>query len=519
MLNPATVQRFARLSAVSLFLCLATSAPCATIAAASSSSSSDSAGGGGGGLSPGKLRSLGEEALLQRDYENAESYYDQACRSEPENAVNFYKLSRVHHRMRRLTSALEDLDRAIELDPEKTAYLTERARLLVSLGRCGEAVRDYDRAVDVDADAATNAASDLRSRARECADLVEWATEAYLAEEWGAAAEYLQAALSHTERAFDLLFMKAQSDYHTGDYYATVSETGKILKSNAGHLEAYRLRGEAYYRLGEHDTAKTHFREGLKHDPEHAGCKKGHRRVKNLLKKDQKAQAYADEGKHAEAVETWRAAVALDDEHHEYRKPTLLKIAESYGAMEDHDSAIETAQHAVDLHDEKDVRPRLVLGDALLAAERYEEALRTYQQAMEQAQGDEDKQECHERIQKGETALKQSKTKNYYKILGVPRNARMKDIKKAYRDGALQWHPDKNEDKEKAEKMFQDIGEAYEVLSDKEKRAKYDRGEDVFENQGGGGQRGHNPHEFFQQHFQNMGGRGGGGRTHTFHFG
>lgn len=52
--------------------------------------------------------------------------------------------------------------------------------------------------------------------------------------------------------------------------------------------------------------------------------------------------------------------------------------------------------------------------------------------------------------------------------------------------------------------MFHDIGEAYEVLSDEELKAKYDRGEAVFDNQGGGGGGGHhfNPHQFFHQNFQ-----------------
>ena len=68
--------------------------------------------------------------------------------------------------------------------------------------------------------------------------------------------------------------------------------------------------------------------------------------------------------------------------------------------------------------------------------------------------------------------------------------------------------------------MFQDIAEAYEVLSDEEMRGKYDRGEEVFENQGGG-QRQHNPHQSFQQHFQQGGGgghRGGGGGGQRMHF-
>ncbi|XP_077303977.1 dnaJ homolog subfamily B member 2 [Lithobates pipiens] len=65
---------------------------------------------------------------------------------------------------------------------------------------------------------------------------------------------------------------------------------------------------------------------------------------------------------------------------------------------------------------------------------------------------------------------------DYYDILGVPRNATQDDIKRAYRKLALKWHPDKNPDnKELAEKKFKDIAEAYEVLSDAEKREAYDR--------------------------------------------
>lgn len=119
-------------------------------------------------------------------------------------------------------------------------------------------------------------------------------------------------------------------------------------------------------------------------------------------------------------------------------------------------------------------------------------------------------------MQKAQVALKQSKEKNYYKILGLARTANKKEIKSAYRKHALEWHPDKNEDKEKAEKMFQDISEAYEVLSDEELKGKYDRGEAVFDNQGGGGggQRGHGfPEQMFRQHFQH-GGQGGGRRQH-----
>jgi len=80
-----------------------------------------------------------------------------------------------------------------------------------------------------------------------------------------------------------------------------------------------------------------------------------------------------------------------------------------------------------------------------------------------------------------EKAIKRGK-KNYYQILGVPKTADENQIKRAYRQLALQWHPDKNsetvEKRTQAEKQFKAVNEAYAVLSDPEKRRNYDLSDD-----------------------------------------
>ncbi len=65
--------------------------------------------------------------------------------------------------------------------------------------------------------------------------------------------------------------------------------------------------------------------------------------------------------------------------------------------------------------------------------------------------------------------------RDYYKLLGVERNASQDEIKKVYRKLAMKYHPDKNPGNKQAEEKFKDITEAYEVLSDKTKRARYDQ--------------------------------------------
>lgn len=68
------------------------------------------------------------------------------------------------------------------------------------------------------------------------------------------------------------------------------------------------------------------------------------------------------------------------------------------------------------------------------------------------------------------------KKRDYYDILGVKKDASKADIKSAYRKAALKWHPDKNPDnKEEAEKKFKEINEAYQVVSDPQKRKTYDQ--------------------------------------------
>ena len=65
--------------------------------------------------------------------------------------------------------------------------------------------------------------------------------------------------------------------------------------------------------------------------------------------------------------------------------------------------------------------------------------------------------------------------RDYYEVLGLSREASTDEIKKAYRKLAMKYHPDKNPNNKEAEEKFKEIAESYAILSDEQKRAKYDR--------------------------------------------
>merc|ERR1711997_414704 len=160
-------------------------------------------------------------------------------------------------------------------------------------------------------------------------------------------------------------------------------------------------------------------------------------------------------------------------------------------------------------------------GRSYMEMEQYDEAIRDFEQINKMERGN---HEYRQLLATAKLELKKSKRKDYYKILGVDRSANDDEIKKGYRKRALVHHPDRHagaseEEKKEHEKKFKEVGEAYGVLSDTKKRARYDNGHDVddLEGHGHSGYGGDiDPNQIFQAFFSNG---GGGGAQQHFSFG
>lgn len=215
----------------------------------------------------------------------------------------------------------------------------------------------------------------------------------------------------------------------------------------------------------------------------------------------------------------------MDELNINYNSTIYLNIAIGFSKQKKNDEALKMLNRAIQFNP-KYAKAYVKRGDVNTDLGNHEEALRDYQTAH---QLEPKEFNVEDKIKHAKVKAREAAKKDYYKILGVEKSASEDDIKKAYRKLALKWHPDRNqgseEEKAKADKMFKDINEAYSVISDPDKRKKFDMGTyDPTDPNGGGGFGGFggpggmggmniDPSEIFKM-FMGGGGMGGMGGMH-----
>lgn len=434
--------------------------------------------------------------------------YTKAIELDP-TARTFYQRAKAYQKLQQPSHAVADLTASIAADGKFLTARLQRANINLEDGACGDAAQDYAAVLRLDPkkrDAVTRLPLAQRCQAAQAR-----AEAAMRSNDWHSARSALDEAMGDgmATRSDRLARMKAECDLMLGDFEQALAATGRILKHNKNDLDAFHIRALAFYLSGEHAHAKTHCQQALKVDPEHARLKSLYHRIKKVVKlQDAVADARAS-GDASAVVAALEVLESADSRHSKLRHETAMELAEAYISAGDADAAVLAARRALAFNDGL-AKAHAVMGKALAAQQKWEDSVREWQRAV---QLENNNQAWREGLAKAETALKQSKSKNYYKVLGIARNANAREIKRAYRKLALEYHPDKvaEGDREEAETKFQEIAEAYEVLSDDELRAKYDRGEDVSSQ----GQQQQQQQRGFPQHMF----RAGGGRTFSFRFG
>ncbi|KAF5750369.1 hypothetical protein HS088_TW03G00705 [Tripterygium wilfordii] len=425
-----------------------------------------------------------------------------ASDAKPGNAAELFERVSKSVKVKHFSEALDDLNAAIEADPTLSEAYFRRATILRQLCRYEESEKNYKKFLELKP--GDSIAEKELSQLVQAQNALQTASTLFDSGDHTKSLEYIdKVVLVFSPACSKAKFLKVKLLLAAKDYSSAVSETGYILKEDENNLEALLLRGRAYYYLADHDVALRHFQKGLRLDPEHSELKKAYFGLKNLLKKTKTAEDNANKGKLRLAVEDYKGALTMDPEHLAHNVHLhlgLCKVLVTLGRGKD---ALASCTEALNIDGEL-LEALVQRGEAKLLTEDWEGAVADLHEAAQKSPQDKN---IREALVRAEKALKMSKRKDWYKILGVSKTSSISDIKRAYKKLALQWHPDKNVDnREEAEAKFREIAAAYEVLGDEEKRTRYDRGEDIEDMGMGGGGGGFNPFG------------GGGGQQYTFHF-
>ncbi|KAM4057993.1 DnaJ domain-containing protein [Hirsutella rhossiliensis] len=489
------------------------------------------------------LLTSAQSLLARGETSEALVYYDAALAKDPTNYLTLFKRATTYLSLGRAAQATDDFNKVLALKPGFEGAHLQLAKIKSKAAEW-EAARAEYKAANRDLDSTEVA------ELAEAEGAARLANDAASAAQWDDCVNHAGVAILVASRSPSLRQLRARCRFERGEVEEGMGDLHHVLQMRPGDTDPRVLiSATTFYGLGDFDNGLAQVRKCLHSDPDSKVCKKLHKQQKLIHKIYTKAQGQLNKGQSTTAGRTLignaeepglitKIREQVEELRQDGRIPakstarlydqTVEMVCQAYSES-NHRDAQKYCDEALQL-DSQSFWGLVHRGKVLLKKEEFEAAIEALNKAAEARPDKQDK--VNPILNKAQIALKHSKTKDYYKILGVPRDADERQIKSAYRKASKQHHPDKaakqGVNKEEAEKKMASINEAYEVLSDPELRTRFDNGDDpnsqertnpfqgqpfpggnpfMFQQQGGGGQAN------FKFHF---GGGGGGGGPFGF---
>ncbi|KAI6656673.1 DnaJ-like protein subfamily C member 3 [Oopsacas minuta] len=448
----------------------------------------------------------GKEALTLGRLDEALSHFHSAIDGDPNNFLTHYRRATVYLAMGRVLQAMVDFTSSLQINPEFTQARFQRALLYVKQGKSVEAGEDLALIPDDH-----EGLEDIRNKLnfiKERRVILSTTKES----DYTAIREITGSILDISPWDTDLRLRRAFANElleRNGDAVADLRVASVMLAGDTLVLLRLSL---LHYSTGELTESLNSVRECLRLDPDDSACFKHYKKAKKLNKQLETAEDLLNQEKYPQAAAELERSLSTETEvtHFIFRiKARLCHTHRKLGVLDD---VLKWCKEALELQP-NDINVICDRADQYIDSDMLDEAMKDFRNAKEIDPHFKRAADGLDRVLK---LQKQAGKRDYYKILGVKRTAGKKEIMKAYRQLAQEWHPDMFPDpieKERAEKKFIDIAAAKEVLTNKEKREKYDRGEDPLDPENGKQHHWHQgPHHGFPF------GGGGGGFSFKFNF-
>ncbi|KAL3446829.1 hypothetical protein BJX65DRAFT_109883 [Aspergillus insuetus] len=420
------------------------------------------------------------------------AYLDAAISRDPDNYLTVFQRGAAYLSLGKRSQALDDFDRVLLLKPDFESALLQRARLRSNVADWTGAFSDLEKA-------GKQSSAEFKEL-QSARDAASRALDAESKGDWETCISEASTAISKASASLNLRRTRAHCRFEKGELEEGISDLVHSLQISPGLIDPHlQISSMLFYTLGDSERGVAQIRKCLHSDPDSKPCNRLYRREKQIIKRLQKLQDAVSARKFNNAInllvgtsgeagliddvkgdveQAREAGHIFSDSQGQLYASLVAQTCEAYSEVHMPKRATPFCSEALELNPQS-LPALLFKGQVALDDERYDEALRILSAAKDNHP---QSREVQELLRKATMLEKRSRQKDYYKVLGVSKDADEKEIKRAYRQLIKKHHPDKvlsqGVTKEEAEKKMAAINEAYEVLSDPELRRGYDNGVD-----------------------------------------
>lgn len=428
--------------------------------------------------------------LAKSETRDALIYYDVAISRDPQNYLTIFKRGATYLSLGKNAQATSDFDKVLTIKPNFEGALVQRAKIKARSGDWVAAKSDYLSHGKSKKDL------DELEKARKAAAL---ATAAELKGKWDECVEQSTLAINVANRMKSLRKTRAHCRFKKNEIQEGLTDLRHLLQLELGVIEPHlQISAISFYTLSDLEQGIEQMRKCLISDPDSSKCHKLYRREKSLEKQFSQVKKNLERKQYATAIKALLSSsdgegliqeVKADLESLEKdgtipeNLPKRLYVdmvemtCEAYFSQKKYQKATKWCDEAL-VDNTRSLFGLLSKAKRQMEAEEFEAAIGTLKEAQKYHHDDIIDEMLHE----AEIEAKRAKNKDYYKVLGITRDADERQIKANYRRMVKLHHPDKAHrqgiPKEVAEKKMAAVNEAYEVLSKPELKKRYDEGDD-----------------------------------------
>lgn len=414
-----------------------------------------------------------------KQYKQALIDYNEAIGLCPDIAKYYNNRCACFMMLSQYRDALKDAKKCLEMDPTIIKAYTRLIRCSLMIGDIIEAEAGITKLEQLEP-----SKQSIVAELNDLAHLKRYISEgeaAYSAEDYRKVVYCMDRCYEVSPFCARFKITKAECLAYLGRYSEAEFNANDVLNIDKQNVDAMYVQAICLYYQDNIDLAFKHFQQVLRYAPDHTKALNKYKRAKLLKQKKEEGNSAFKAENFKEAYALYTEALLIDPQNTKTNAKLHFNKATVAAKLKRLSESINECNEALKL-DMNYLKALLRRAACYMELQEYKDAVQDYERAYKIDKSRENKRLLHE----AKMALKKSERKDYYKILGINKDASTDDIKKAYRKRAMEYHPDRHAnasegEKKEQEKMFKEVGEAYGILSDPKKRSRYDNGHSLDE--------------------------------------